>query len=148
MAFITFYRQARFDGGIRTGITVDGELVWQGFEPGQLEEDPALLWYVDLRCSGERLPDEREAARDWLLDQAGTVRTAFNELADKLQVGYDDEAWPCQFNVSQAPAGVSMKIVCSAIRGLEPGEVAEVLRKTGKNWKKLLQRLELAEVMS
>ena len=92
--------------------------------------------------------DEREAARDWLLDQAGTVRTAFNELADKLQVGYDDEAWPCQFNVSQAPAGVSMKIVCSAIRGLEPGEVAEVLRKTGKNWKKLLQRLELAEVMS
>ena len=52
---LSFYRQKRQDGGIRTAVTVDGDTVLHRFQPGEGASDPALLWYVDLRCAGRRL---------------------------------------------------------------------------------------------
>jgi len=62
MPTITFYRQARRDGGIRTGIEIDQNTVLMRFDRGRKESDPALLWCVDVRCSGARLPREPETA--------------------------------------------------------------------------------------
>ena len=44
---ITYYQQTRVDGGSRIGIETNGDTLWGQFEPGNLEPDPALLWYVD-----------------------------------------------------------------------------------------------------
>ena len=52
MPNLTFYRQKRVDGGVRTGVELDGETVASLFEEGDPERDPALLWFVDLRCEG------------------------------------------------------------------------------------------------
>ena len=70
MPNLTFYRQARIDGGIRTGIELDEDAVFEHFEEGGPELDPTLLWYVDLRCQGPGLPDEPRKAREWLIDHA------------------------------------------------------------------------------
>jgi hypothetical protein len=145
MSTLTFFRQARVDGGIRTGVRVNGDLAWHHFdEPSSADLDPALLWYVDLRCEGASLPTEKEQARHWLIQNAPVIQEAFSALAEKLQVGYDDESWPYQFQVSAAPPDTSMKIVCSSIRGLELGDLAKAIRAIGENWVPYLRQLEPA----
>jgi hypothetical protein len=64
MAKITFYRQKRRDGGLHTGITING---WNAMEMDEGidwdDADPVLLWYVDVQCEGKMLPDRPETAR-------------------------------------------------------------------------------------
>ncbi len=148
MALLSFYRQARVDGGIRSGINADGEPVWESFEPGGSEPDPALLWYVDVRCQGEGLPTDREAVRRWFVAQAPAIKAAFQALAEKLRVGFDDEIWPYQYVVPEPPPGTSMKIVCSAVQSLELGTLSRVLRNVAENWEQILEQLSPGEVLT
>ena len=43
------FRQKRQDGGIRSGIQIDGTTHFHRFDEGTEDFDPSLLWYVDLR---------------------------------------------------------------------------------------------------
>lgn len=143
MPALTFFRQARVDGGVRTGIDIDDESVWQRFEAGNEEPDPALLWYIDVRCDGEDLPGERGQARQWFLDQAPIIKPAFRVLAEKLRVGVDE--WPYQFRVPGSPPAVQLRIVCSAVRGLSPDVLSNALERLGDQWERILTDLEAAE---
>jgi hypothetical protein len=73
-------------------VAIDDRTVLHLFEPGRDDSDPALLWFVDLRCRGRRLPTEAESARQWLLDQGPIVRAGFAVLADEIRVGLDEDA--------------------------------------------------------
>src|SRR5438874_10628438 len=97
MHTLSFYRQARQDGGVRTAIEVDSETTFHQFEPGSEESDPALLWYVDLRCEGEDLPSEPEDARKWLLANADLIKHGFRLLADKVAAGVDWSVYPVEW---------------------------------------------------
>jgi hypothetical protein len=48
MSTIGFFRQARFDRAVRSGVTVDGATVLHLFEPGDEDVNPAILWFVDF----------------------------------------------------------------------------------------------------
>src|SRR5947207_6480872 len=97
MPKLKFYRQRRVDGGTRTGIDVDNEEMWHRFEePPEAEADPALVWYVDVRCHGPAVPAGREEARVWLLKNTPVIKRAFEQIADKLHAGYDGR-WPYMF---------------------------------------------------
>src|SRR5260221_10471744 len=93
MHTITFFRQARLDGGIRTGVDVNGAVAWHHFQAAGEEYDPALVWYVDLECEGSDsdLPDGKDQARQWLLDQAPIIQKGLRDLAEKLRIGFDAE---------------------------------------------------------
>ena len=114
---ITFYIQARVDGGRRIGIEVDGETVLGRFDEGGGEFDPALLWYVDVRCAG-RLPSAPDEARAWLYSQCDLLEREMRGLGQRLQVGLDAEIWPLQHKVEGAPRGVEITIVCSSLRSV------------------------------
>lgn len=147
MPALSFYRQARADGGVRTGINVEGDLLLESFEPGGSEPDPALLWYVEIRCNGTALPTDREAVRQWFREQESSLKRALLALAEKLEVG-SDETWPYQYAVPDGPTGTTVKIVCSAVRGLELGTLASVLRDIAKSWDHLLKQLGPSEVLA
>ncbi len=103
MSSIVFFRQARMDGGIRTGIDVDGA-GWEYYEGGSEEYDPALIWYVDLRAQGDHLPGSLEDARQWLLDQESLVNATYQQLVERLEVGMDPDVWPLKVeNVQTFP---------------------------------------------
>src|SRR4051794_10597769 len=102
MASITFYRQARKDGGIRTGVDVDDNVVLQRFEAGSSDGDPSIVWYVDVRCSGRGLPATAVAARQWLLRNRPTVRRLLISLAEALPLGVDPGSWPVRKSVRLA----------------------------------------------
>src|SRR3954451_9524953 len=98
MPDLTFYRQKRVDGGVRTGIDIDGVTVCEDFEEGDEERDPALRWYVDLRCSGDSLPHDADLAREWLLEHEEMIRDGFSRYASQLAAGADRDDYPLQWS--------------------------------------------------
>src|SRR5438309_4855135 len=127
MSTITFFRQARQDGGIRTGIDIDFDTVLARFEAGDESADPALLWYVDVRIEGAKLPRSAEAARKWLIEKGPAIRKSLLRTADETSAGMDVSEWPLQRRANIG-TGVRIKIVCSATRRVEAQQIADVLR--------------------
>lgn len=143
MAKLTFYRQARADGGVRTGLKLDDATVLSSFEEGEADPDPALLWFVDLRCQGASLPDDPEAARDWLCDQAPVIREGFLQCARDHQLGTDPDIYPLIWGkFPSPPEGVEMAIHYAAARHSAARELADVLGNLGVHWEDYLGILE------
>jgi hypothetical protein len=132
MRTITFFRQTRHDGGIRTGIDIDDSTVLSRFESGRAKSDPSLLWYVDVRCSGPRLPTEAEIARQWLLEHESRIVALVRALANDVPVGSDHDAWPLRR--IKKTQNIEYAVTCSAMRRLEAREVADIFRDVADNW--------------
>jgi hypothetical protein len=143
---IIFYRQKRRDGGIRTGIEINGETelgLEEGFTGSEL--DPVLLWFVDLRCEGKKLPTDPEAAREWLLKHSPVIRGGFETLAGQIQAGIDFNSYPYLWPVPDSPRGVNMTIACSAMRRNDARAIPEVLMDIAAHWQERLARLPAVE---
>jgi hypothetical protein len=142
MSELIFYRQKRVDGGVRTGIDLDGVSICEDFEAGEAERDPALRWYVDLRCSGDGLPSDADAAREWLLVHEAMIRDGFSRYADQLAAGSDPDDYPLQWSGFQpVPPSVQMSIACSAIRRVDARELNRVLLDIAEHWCERIERL-------
>ena len=147
MKTINYYRQERADGGKRTGVEIDGETVLERFEPGKKTEDSALLWFVDIRCSGDHLPATADEARTWLLKKSALIQAGLGEVANELRAGIDFSA-PLSRDISEAGNGVTINICCSATRRLQGREMARVLMDTSDLWEEHLQNLENLETLA
>ena len=142
MTKLTFYHQVRADGGKRTGIESDTETLLHHFAPGGKEHDPALLWYVDLRCEGERLPDTPEGAREWFVRNEGYFVAQLRAIAnDGLSVGFDAELMPLQRNLADAPDGARVTVVVSAVKRLLGRDIAPRLCELADHWGELLSQV-------
>lgn len=148
MHSIKFYRQARYDGGVRSGIGVDGTLVMHHFAPGHEDDDPALRWFVDLIFESDTLPSEAEAARDLLLRQSTFAQHVLRDTAEHLALGIDDEEWPYTVQFKDEPSGITCRLTTSGVRSLADDELAANLAETADNWRTHLNRLELSEQLS
>jgi hypothetical protein len=142
-AGLTFFRQKRLDGGIRSGIMLGENTVLDRFEEGEGDDDPALIWSVDLRCSGKNLPDTTEGAQRWLLDNEDLIQDGFRRYADYLRAGSDVTGpYLLQWSDFQStPPGVEMVIVCGAMRRVDALLLGSVIEETGKRWRELILSL-------
>ena len=141
MDHLTFYRQARVDGGVRTGIDVNGQSLLEAFQSGGDQHDPALLWYVDVRFQGEHFPTNSDAVSDWLIQRSKTVRKGLNEAAEELAIGFDSELKPYERIISEPSDDAQIRVVVSAIRRIEGRDIAPELREISANWETILQQL-------
>lgn len=129
---LTFFRQKRADGGLRTGIMLGESTVLGRFEGGEEDYNPTLLWSIDLRCRGASLPSTTEEARRWLLDHEEIIREGFARFAEELGAGIDPTgAYLLEWKAFPKPVnGVDMRIVCGALRRYDarslPGELKDV----------------------
>ena len=140
MSSIVFFRQRRADGGTRTGIDINGRTELDHFEEGKGDPDPALVWYVDVRCEGARLSRTAELAQQWLIDKGPAISRGIDELADKLTAGIDSDSWPLQHALRRNGA-VRITIACSAMRRVEAQQIASVLRDIATHWTERLAGL-------
>ncbi len=147
MAMLSFYRQVREDGGIRTGIELNGTTVFERFESGGDDYDPALVWYVDIRCESNNLPQAAEEARDWLQRHGKYIRDGLPVLAAKLQAGVDVGSYPLRWQVPNVPEGLRVTVVCSALRRVPGLEIAKVLNEIGESWVELVKGLPSAHAL-
>jgi len=138
---LTFYRQKRVDGGIRTGVEWLESSLLQHFEPGD-DDDSSLLWYIDLRFSGSRLPKGPDDVRDWLMKQKPWLGKALNNGAKDLEVGVDADVLPYLRNCREAPPGIVLTLAASAQRRVPALEIGEAVGQIGRDWTELVESLE------
>jgi hypothetical protein len=149
MPTITFFTQTRQDGGVRSGVDVDETTALGLFRPGRSSEpDPALLWYVDVRCTGAGLPREGEAARRWLVRHMGQIRKAPEFAADEIPAGIDPGDWPFRREMKNGSSSTRILISCSAMRKIDARKLAAVLKGVANKWQETIESLSpLAEVI-
>ena len=148
MATIWYFKNVRYDGGVRTGIDIDDDRVFHRFVAGNEDENPALLWFVDARCTGDSLPIEPESARDWLLANLHAIRGELCRVADQLVVGLDELSWPYLHNSKLADQDVELRVRCSAIRRLDGIQIAGRLREVANGLEKDVASLPPAELIT
>ncbi len=141
MNTITFYRQARVDGGMRTGVSVDDETVLHEFKRGKNDDNPALLWFVDVRFRGKGLPADPDDVREFLTAAAAKVKEALVAAADELSVGLDADVLP-YVREHEVQRGVTLKVVCSANRRTTGLQIAKQIRQIASRWAELVQDLK------
>lgn len=143
MPKLIFYRQLRADGGVRTGVDVDGDTVYGIFEEGESDDNPRLRRFVDLRCNGERLPRTGRGARKWLLEHGGAITTGIEHCADEVSAGIDPDVlsytWSGFEHLAQ---GVGAKLVMSAARRSDAIEMPEILRDISANWGQIVRSMK------
>jgi len=141
---LSFYRQERVDGGIRTGITLGMASIFERFEIEGEEWDPSLAWSVELRCSGSSLPTGTADVKPWLLAHESQIKDAFRRFSEQLAAGSDPTGvYPLQFaDFRGLPAGVTMKIVCTALRRYDAYFLAEHVNYIREHWSELVKNLE------
>ena len=148
MAKLTFYRQIRQDAGSRLGLVINNVLRLMDFSPGSTEEpDPALSWYLDVRCEGAGVPADPEQARDWLLRHASHFQQGLHRFADELRAGIDTDIYPVQRVMPNPPADATVKLFCSAMRRLKALHIAEEIDQTAQEWDALLNKLAITEAV-
>jgi hypothetical protein len=146
MAKLIFYRQKRYDGAIRTGVELDGETIAERFEGSGADRDPALLWYIDLRCDGDGIPDDPDAATQWLLDQSAIIHDGFARNAERLRAGADVDVYSLIWSeFENVPAGVQITIACSAVRRIDAREMAANLASVGEHWEAIVRSLDIPQ---
>lgn len=141
MAQIEIYRQQRADGGIRTGLEVGGEQLLQSFEPGKGEPDPAIEWYVDIRCKARgKGPRTSAEAMAWLSAHSELLRTALERAADRVPVGTDPSVWPRMEGVHDA-GGMSIVVAYSAISRAKGRQIAAKMRSWARTFSRVVDKL-------
>ena len=140
MSKLVFFRQGRVDGGIRTGIDIDGTTI-DHFESGMGENDPALAWFIDLRLEGDGVPTQPEQARQWLLDHKTLVKEAYVAFGKKLQVGMDPDVWPLQCEAPNAPPDVHMTTVCSSTGTIPARNIGTTVQDIAEHWETYLDQV-------
>jgi hypothetical protein len=145
MNSLTYYRQKRVDGGLRSGIELNGESVGSDFVEGAADRDPGLLWYLDIRCRGRALPKTDGDAIQWFIDYADIIEDALKDASKKFIAGIDADAWPVQIPITALPKGVQGDIVCSSMRRVTGHDLASVLKFTATHWKRLIRQISTSK---
>lgn len=143
MPKLTFFRQMRMDGGIRSGLEYDGAVILEHFEPGADESDAALKWYMDARCVGPKLIfHEREPARQWMLDRKDILAPALVHLAQELKGAGIDIFLPLHRALPAPAPGVKANLIVSGMRRQDALRIGNDVREFGQRWEDLLRSLE------
>jgi len=142
MTKLTFYHQVRLDGGRRTGISIDDDNEsLQYFQAGSDEMDPRLLWYVDVRCRGETLPNDPRKAFAWFSENEDWLLRVMRQTASDVEAGMDAGVWPYLRELTDVPEGVQCSVLVHAGRRLAGREIAAHLLALAGDVRSLLEQL-------
>jgi len=141
MPTLTFHRQKRADDGVRTGVEVDGRTLAEDFQEGSEEHDPALLWYIDLRCEGDSLPTETESVLDRFRRESEALTSVLHSAADEIGAGVDSESLPHQSKFHDRVPDAVIQVAVSAMRRVASRNVAEELHRIADDWQNALDAI-------
>ena len=89
MTEMTFYHNVRLDGGVRTGVTVEGFRGLEVFHPGPGEPDPRLAWSVTVTVPSDRGVATQDDAAEWLASEWPMLQVALSQAAAEIPTGTD-----------------------------------------------------------
>lgn len=140
---VVFFWNDRMDGGVHFGLVANDVLLFDELKDGSGESDPALNWFVDIKCESKSLPKGAAEIRNWILNLAPQINQALDALASKLEVGTDGDISPFSIKtkVSAHPASVHIEVKGSALRTIRETQIAGHIMKVKKSWERELRRL-------
>ena len=141
---LTFYCNAREDGGVRVGVSLGPITVHEIFRIDGDEYDPSLVWSIELRCEGETLPTEPHEVDPWLQARSTVIKAALSAYAEELRrVSERSGEYPLRWlTFPGLPASESMEFFCTAQRRVDAGFLATQLESLGKHWDEILNSLQ------
>jgi hypothetical protein len=139
MTEITFYRQQRRDGSIRSGLHATGPFDLENFElgPELLADDPyanVLDWFIDLQLESPADLNHAEAARDELLACKSSIRSGLNLMIQELGVGVDRGMSLTWQNFPGLPDGYSCRLNLSISSRIRGNSYIELLQDFMEHW--------------
>jgi hypothetical protein len=138
-------RCARVDGAFVTSIELNHRDYAEVVEPGPGDEDPVMLWHVDLRCQSDALPGSLEEARAWLLQQAAAVRDGVTRFLDLLRGDLDAEFFYVRWGgFPKAPAGARLSLWFFGKGRERSAELVPILEDFRDRWEERLRALGAA----
>lgn len=142
MSTLTVFRQERIDGGIRTGIDYEGMTILETFISGNEDNDPALLWYVDVKFAGDHIPvGSPELIRNWLIQIGNHVQLGLDSVAAELTAGIDGLI-PISRKLEIPIAGLTVTVAATGIRRLSARAIGEKIREFAEQWREVLTSVQ------
>ncbi len=159
MPSLIYFRQKRFDGGVRTGVELElesdlaglqefpvGLTLLEDYEEGTADRDPSLLWYVDIRCEGPGIPDDSALASQWFLQNKESIVIGLSMFADHLrEVGADIDQYPMQWSEFPSIDGVKIRLTGTAVRRIDSLRFSEILDDIREHWSERMEKMILLQ---
>lgn len=149
MTEITFYRQKRRDGSVRSGLELDGETqlgLIQGVTNESEDDDFSMVldWFLDLTI---QVPDviehsDPQKARLELLKLQTAIQDGLDRLVQAMGAGLDHEIpfrWS-DFNL--LPEGYHATFLCRAANRTMGRELSQEVQQFALRWKNDLAELK------
>jgi hypothetical protein len=143
MSKLLIYRQKRLDGGVRTGVELNGEILAEELVAGSAERNPTLLWFVDVRGDGAGIPDDPDVLWEWLGRSSSIIKNGLESYAAGLAEGIDSDIHVVtKSDLASLPDDVYIAVACSALRRSDGRAMGRIVREFADEWDHILAHLE------
>jgi len=154
MTEITFYRQQRRDGSIRSGLELNGEPQFGLIQswPSETSDDDlsmVLDWYIDLTIQSPNPIDhsDPEQTKNELLKLQASIQHGLNQLANSMGAGVDFESPVLWSKFPELSEGFHVEMVCRASSRISSRQLMREIHEFANHWLEYLGNLKQLTVV-
>ncbi len=154
MTEITFYRQQRRDGSIRSGLELNGEPQFGLIQswPSETSDDDlsmVLDWYIDLTIQSPNPIDssDPDQTKNELLKLQASIQHGLNQLANSMGAGVDFESPVLWKNFPELSDGYEIELVCRASNRISSRQLMNEIHGFAHHWLEYLGSLKQLTVV-
>lgn len=154
MTEITFYRQQRRDGSIRSGLELNGEPQFGLIQSWPLEtsdDDLSMVldWYIDLTIQSPNPIDhsDPEQTKNELLKLQTSIQHGLNQLANSMGAGVDFESPVLWSKFPELSEGFHVEMVCRASSRISSRQLMREINEFANHWLEYLGNLKQLTVV-
>ncbi len=141
MTEITFYRQQRRDGSIRSGLELNGEPQFGLIQswPSETSDDDlsmVLDWYIDLTIQSPNPIDhsDPEQTKNELLKLQASIQHGLNQLENSMGAGVDFESPVIWSKFPELSEGFHVEMVCRASSRITSRQLMREINEFANHW--------------
>jgi hypothetical protein len=154
MTEITFYRQQRRDGSIRSGLELNGEPQFGLIQswPSETSDDDlsmVLDWYIDLTIQSPNPIDhsDPEQTKNELLKLQASIQHGLKQLANTMGAGVDFESPVIWSKFPELSEGFHVEMVCRASSRITSRQLMREINEFANHWLEYLGNLKQLTVV-
>ena len=146
MPRVTFFRNARRDGEIHSGVSLEDDLILESWKNQAEDRDPVLDWFVEFEIDNPEAPASADDIRAWLPKQSAEIDEALALASRELDVGMDGGVAPFQFRTTRQ--GGAIEVRGAASRRVRSTDIARRVDDLRADWRTDLMGLSVSTLQT